>query len=356
MNNFPKNNNFDLLRLVAAFQVVVYHGHEHFHLGEKSVFMDLCMNRFIRFFPGVVIFFAISGFLIMASFDRNKDLKKYAANRFLRLYPGLWASFLVTFAILVYFHFYTIHTLFSVQGLVWIGTQLSFMQFYTPGFLKGYGLGNPNGSLWTIVVELQYYLLVPIIFWITKKLNLRINLILVVLIIGSVLFNRVYSGFLTTESNVMKLIGLTIGPYLFYFLLGALVYQYYRFFEKYLLKQFWIALLCYIVFYAIFSVKLSYYFMSYWPSNVGLISIVLLVWLTFCFAFARPFKLTEMLHGNDLSYGLYIYHGIVLNFILHSQYEFSYTLVLVYVLVSFFMAYLSWQFIEKPSLKLKARF
>lgn len=356
MKTFSKNNNFDILRLLAALQVVVYHGYEHFHLEGKSVAMDFFINSFLRYFPGVVIFFAISGFLIMSSFDRNKNLKKYFVNRFLRLYPGLWVSFLVTFFILIGYGFFNSHTIFSSSGLTWIIGQLSFMQFYTPDFLRGYGLGNPNGSLWTIVVEIQYYLIVPILFWILKKVGVKLKYSLIVLLILSIAFNRIYSTYLTTDSNLIKLIGVTIGPFLFYFICGALVYLFYNSFDRYLLKSYKIALIVYCLFYSIFSIKLGYYDMSYWPNNIGLIAILLLTWLTFCIAFAPPFKLTSMLHGNDLSYGLYIYHGIVLNFIIHNQFEFTFELLLVYILLSILLSYLSWRFVEKRSLELKSKF
>ena len=39
-----------------------------------------------------------------------------------------------------------------------------------PDFLRGYGVGVLNGSLWTIPVELQFYALVPLIYW---SLSLR---------------------------------------------------------------------------------------------------------------------------------------------------------------------------------------
>lgn len=47
---------------------------------------------FIDLFPGVPIFFFISGFLISKSFEENSVLKEYALNRILRIYPGLLTS------------------------------------------------------------------------------------------------------------------------------------------------------------------------------------------------------------------------------------------------------------------------
>ena len=42
------------------------------------------------FFPGVVILFSMSGFLVSASIERSKNKKEFFAKRVLRMYPELW--------------------------------------------------------------------------------------------------------------------------------------------------------------------------------------------------------------------------------------------------------------------------
>ena len=69
-----RNNNFDLIRLFAAFQVVFWHGSVHFDITE-ALFGFLSV---LYHFPGVPIFFTISGFLISHSLERNNfRLKQY---------------------------------------------------------------------------------------------------------------------------------------------------------------------------------------------------------------------------------------------------------------------------------------
>ena len=68
----PKQKNFDLVRLAAAGQVMVYHGIQHL-----SVPLPAVLTNLIARFPGVPIFFVISGFLISASFARNPDIRQY---------------------------------------------------------------------------------------------------------------------------------------------------------------------------------------------------------------------------------------------------------------------------------------
>ena len=55
-----RENNFDLIRLLAAFQVLIWHGSVHFELSETLY--DILVV--IYHFPGVPIFFTISGFFI----------------------------------------------------------------------------------------------------------------------------------------------------------------------------------------------------------------------------------------------------------------------------------------------------
>jgi peptidoglycan/LPS O-acetylase OafA/YrhL len=62
MKQISRENNFDLLRLFAALQVVIWHSIEHLQLD-----MDIVRN-IIQHFHGVPVFFTISGFLIAGSY------------------------------------------------------------------------------------------------------------------------------------------------------------------------------------------------------------------------------------------------------------------------------------------------
>lgn len=51
------------------------------------------------FFPGVVILFAMSGFLVSASFEKSKDKKEFFMKRVFRMYPELWACTIVNLTV-----------------------------------------------------------------------------------------------------------------------------------------------------------------------------------------------------------------------------------------------------------------
>lgn len=88
-------NNFDIIRLLAALQVILYHSSKHFNLSAGTFFTEI--QSILDFFPGVPIFFTISGFLIYMSFsNKSSDIWKYTVNRAIRIYPALWVGIVVT--------------------------------------------------------------------------------------------------------------------------------------------------------------------------------------------------------------------------------------------------------------------
>jgi peptidoglycan/LPS O-acetylase OafA/YrhL len=48
---------------------------------------------------------------------------------------------------------------------LWVGCQGSVFQFWNPEFLRAFGTGVVNGSLWTIAVEIQFYCATTLSYW-----------------------------------------------------------------------------------------------------------------------------------------------------------------------------------------------
>ncbi len=91
-------NNFDLIRLLAALQVVIHHASGSLKpTGVLAHSVAAALDRF----PGVPIFFITSRFLISKSYENSHSLREYCRNRCLRIYPALWACLVVTVGVML---------------------------------------------------------------------------------------------------------------------------------------------------------------------------------------------------------------------------------------------------------------
>jgi peptidoglycan/LPS O-acetylase OafA/YrhL len=82
-------NNFDLIRLFAALQVVQFHLFRVLSLPAKPNAITFILGQF----PGVPIFFVVSGFLVTQSYRYGSgNIDSYFARRALRIYPALWIN------------------------------------------------------------------------------------------------------------------------------------------------------------------------------------------------------------------------------------------------------------------------
>lgn len=164
-----RQNNFDLIRLMAAMMVLFSHA---FALTQGLAHGLDPLNRLthgsLNFGSlGVTIFFVISGFLITGSYDHTRNLGRFLRSRVLRIFPALWIVILLTAFI--------VGPLFTSDALWRYITNpdtyryLITLSVFVPVYhLPGVFLRNPyphdmNGSLWTLTYELRFYLLVAVL-------------------------------------------------------------------------------------------------------------------------------------------------------------------------------------------------
>ncbi|MGL5758851.1 acyltransferase family protein [Plesiomonas sp.] len=334
-----KLNNFDMLRLFAAYQVALGHALEHFDLGRIPL---------SSYFPGVPIFFSISGFLISASWERNNSFGGYIKNRFLRIYPALWFCFLLSVSIVSLTYKFNV---FSFSFFKWSLAQLTVGQFYNPDFFRSYGVGVINGSLWTIPVEIQFYLLIPIIYFTLNKVRWN-NLVFISLVIALSIINHLRYSLQNEYGDILtfKLFSVTVIPYLNMFLFGVFLQRNICIVSRFLSNKFlyWLAL--YIV--SIFiTERLG---MRNAGNAINPISALLLTLVVISAAYSYTGKLSNILKGNDISYGIYIYHMVFINFILSANIFSSEVSVVIAMLLTTTTAFLSWRLLEKPMLSFKS--
>lgn len=345
-----RKNNFDLIRLIAAFQVLIWHGAVHLDVSEKLYDILVVLYHF----PGVPIFFTISGFLISFSLERNNfQLKQYFKNRSLRIFPALWVCTILTAFLL--FAFGKVGS--AKDFITWFFAQITFFQFYTSESLKTWGTGHPNGSLWSIAVELQFYLVLPFVLYAInlskKKWTVNISLLIVFLL--SILVKHLIhtNQFILQNELYVKLLNNTILIYLHFFLTGIAIYKNFDWLLPYLKEKVLIWLVIYVAYILIFKFWLKLYDNNYEISFWGIGANTILSLLTLSFAFSFTDLSKKILHENDISYGIYIYHMPIVNTMVSLDYKGSIWYLLVLAVLTSIVAFISWKLIEQRILKLK---
>ena len=348
MNRAFRYNNFDLIRLIAAVQVAYCHS-----LGHLKVEHTSFLTEIVALIPGVPISFFVSGYLISKSYENNSLLREYAQNRILRIYPALIACTFVA-VLSVFLSGYFAHRAINVfHFIAWIAGQITFVQFYNPDFMREFGTGVLNGSLWTITVELQFYVLVPLIYWVfglKSKSRTRQNIILAVLVFVFMAINIVHSKLNGYRDTLpFKLWDVSFLPWFYMFLVGVVVQKNFEQIYRLLRGKVLLFLLTYL-----FATYLTCnYFGWHVGNDIGPLLFFLLVLMVFSFAYSFPTLSGSMLRKNDISYGVYIYHMPVVNLFIYYGYTSNGWLAALVVLLTIIAASISWKLVEQHALKLK---
>lgn len=355
MHKIDRTNNFDLIRLLAALQVLIWHGCHHFE-GMFDAFYPLLV--IIYSLPGVPIFFTISGFLIYHSLQNNRgSFRKYFTNRFLRIYPALWLCILMTIVLIAISSSIALSNFLSFSFLKWLAAQLTFFQFYTIDLFRSWGVGHPNGSLWTITVEIQFYIALPLIAltfdrFTTKRWHK--NLLYVSLALLSLVLKNVFSeSEIFDNPLVQNIFGVTVLNYFYHFCLGILTYINFDILKRFLVEKALWWLILYVVFVVVFKEILGWYNSVYNTDFLSVLANILLSFLTISAAFTLPNLSEKIVRGNDLSYGIYIFHMPIFNFCLAMGFFVNTSTFLLICLSVILVAFISWKFVEKPALQLK---
>lgn len=343
-------NNFDLIRLAAALQVAGTHSLPYFVPESRSWYL----LRFVELFPGVPVFFFVSGFLISKSYEKNSSPGEYARNRALRIYPGLIVCFLASLAAAALTGYFNTVRPSLAALLVWTAAQLSFMQFYNPDFMRHYGAGVMNGSMWTVAIELQFYVLVPVLYALLRSLASaphRTSRVLCALIALFWVGNALYVSGTAQYTNALwfKLLGVSFIPWFYMFLIGVI-------FQKNCERALawfggrWLpALVVYCVLAGLGSSLLRLNV----GNTLGLPLFLALAVLTFAAAFTRPHLSDTLLRRNDISYGVYIYHMPVVNLLIALGLAGSAIGFPIALCLTLICAGLSWRLVEKPAMRWK---
>ena len=333
-------NSFDILRIIAALSIISTHLLAHIPPSGETLKSSL--SYFNGYFYGVVTFFAISGFLIPRSIERSTSFSSFIRKRILRLYPGLWCAFFVSFAVIMLLY----HPQLNLKRiLVWFSTQLTFFQVYTPGWLRDYGNGTPNGALWTIVVELQLY----VVSWLlNNKLKKFSDSQWGIAIAAATVLNLVCGAVQNAVPHIVyRMIFVSFIPYLYIYLIG--MFLYYRRDNVLLwLSERWVGVLVfYTAWMTIFHFFLPQMPGFYAPVHIGLTLPVMIM--------AAAYGLGKHRLKHEISYGMYLYHFIVINALIQTGVTDGVKAALITVPIAGLMGFAQNILIDKPMGKLRLK-
>ena len=155
-----RDNNFNLIRALAAAAVLVSHAYP-LTLGPGTPEPLLGWIGHNLGTLSVYAFFAISGFLIAASYARLNDAPAFLRARGLRLFPGLFVSLvLVGFAMGALVTSLPLGTYLGSAGL-WRFVPQNLLLVSPAYTLPGVFDTNPyptiEGSIWTLIYEVLCY-------------------------------------------------------------------------------------------------------------------------------------------------------------------------------------------------------
>ena len=335
----------DGLRAFAVLVVVFYHAGISFFSGG---------------YIGVDIFFVISGYLITSIIlnkldDKNFSISSFYSRRIKRILPALISVCLFS-AITSIFVLNPAQLNEFGNNLIGAATFLSnIVLLFTQDYFDQAVELNPLIHMWTLSVEEQYYIIIPILLSVLYYYNAK-NILLY--LIGSLTFISLLISIMLTDithnSFLHSISFYTIFSRGYELLAGSfvaiLILNNPSYFKKpindiYNLIGF--LLICIPV--AIYDTSTPFPGIHSLPIILG--TSILIISLNKQSIFFKILASGPVVGIGLISYSLYLWHQPLLAFsrLYFPAYAASIIFSLVVILVSIFISYLSWRFIENPA-------
>lgn len=330
-------NNFDFLRITAALLVLVSHQFALTGRPEPGIGSFHSIGGL-----GVLIFFSISGYLVAQSWERDPAPGRFLARRVLRIWPGLLCVTALAALVLgpivstqppqQYFADPQVRRFFA--------SLYMSMQNRLPGVFDSYpaiaNINNyVNGSLWTLPIEVRWYLGLMLL-GMAGLLNRRWPLLVLTAGLAFVVF-----GIVDVEHGGKRSSSFEFGAF---FLLGSCLHFHRDALRRHRRTVLWALVLAGAVLLAI--------------GHGYAALLVVLPPAVVAFGTASTPVIRRFGRFGDVSYGLYIYAFPVQQtlILLFGRAWSLPALLLASVACTLVLAWLSWHLVERPALGLKRRF
>jgi len=336
-------NNFDLLRILFAWFVIVSHSYVLNGDGATDPLFVATNSTFLFSFIGVKGFFIISGYLIFKSMVVSTSIFEYLVKRVLRIFPALAVVLLVTLAAVYFIYPNNMPPFFSNKEVYayFLGNIILFKpHFFISGIFAGLPSSAINGSLWTIEYEFFFYLFILLFFYFRS--NKKILKALLVIVVALFLMVRLafYDWTVQTHFFIPLEPLFDLGPY---FLMGSLLSCFD--FDTMPAKNALAAVLSLVL-------VASVYF------KIGHTVVYFTLPFLVIYVGKQTSKLATWVHTTmgDPSYGIYLYAFPLQQLIIYWYRPSTLVLFVASTIGAFVFGYLSWIFIEKKALALKQYF
>lgn len=218
---------------------------------------------------------------------------------------------------------------------------------YFPDIFHHIGTGRLNDSLWTIPVQISFYLVLPAIYWFYKRFGFK-KMILCSFAVSTF---SVLISFLTLKllpgSVIGKLYLHTFLPQMFYFTLGIFWAKAWSKSPKRIIL--FLLSVTLFLFFKIDLLHLSSLNSTLWSFLWFIPLSYAIVW----FGYNGPKILWQLNRLDDISMGIFIWHMVIINIFLYTGIDKSlsdYPLILILIAVTAAVAFLSYRIVEKPAL------
>jgi peptidoglycan/LPS O-acetylase OafA/YrhL len=329
-------NNFHLLRLLFALMVVAYHLVALAHVAHWAQ-VEGVLSHGAQI--GVDGFFVLSGYLVFGSLEHSVSIGRYAEKRIRRLYPAY--AFVVLACAAAALCVSEAARADRAAVLRYVGWNLGFLNFIHPT-LPGVFMHNRftavNGALWSLKIEVLFYLALPVLAWMLRRSG-RMRWFLIGAIYAGAEAWRLGLGHLGQIHSRPILVELAhqLPGQMSFFITGIALYQL-------RLEINWRSLLAPA---GIVLLMMSYVDSRLEPLRAAGLGIAV-IWI----ATAIP-RLVDAAFFGDLSYGLYILHfpiiqtTVALGWFAASPAQGA----VIAVGASVIAALLMWRLIERPALR-----
>ncbi|MGY4333185.1 peptidoglycan/LPS O-acetylase OafA/YrhL [Bradyrhizobium sp. LB7.2] len=313
----------------------------------------------------------VSGFLIVRSFSSSADTVDYFGRRAVRIYPALLVNLLFIVALLWATGALPIQKFATAQFWQWLTISvLSGSDFYGDALVgrvadfnnSPFYKGFPSGVLWTINVEIGFYLLVPLLFCRRLRESRLFWPAIICSFMASVAFGFLLAALLANKPGgfwgaVASVLFCGPLPFFWMFLLGAAASLQWdrikRTFEGKVLI--WLAAYLALTLPDVYFSGSATIDITRYASPLTVPRIFILCGLVLSFAHSYPI-LGKPFRKFDVSYGLYLYHMQIIATLHAAGYNGSWALWPAVYGAAIFLAVVSWLLIEKPALSFKSIF